>query len=196
MNLLSPLHLLKKSKHMMPPLQSPNLLEPIIYGSLPRVKDKSGDIADAACVHPPHGKPLAQLADDCDLGSKAFGRGIGMFDFLKKRKVETGVSSASNGGRFESYKAEVIEAANKQFGETWPYDPQWVDVVGVARDLDAANGNNDRMGELQKTIQDSFHQRKPAKLTASLVVLQHLENQQNMEDLLRKSGNARIFPSR
>jgi hypothetical protein len=55
---------------------------------------------------------------------KAFGKGIGMFDFFKKRKVDTGVLGTGNGGSFENYRTEVIEAANKQFGETWPYDPK------------------------------------------------------------------------
>lgn len=124
-----------------------------------------------------------------------------MFNLRKKNKPSVGldedeakapVADSMKRALVKYYEAAVKEC-NKQFAQTWPFDPDWVDLLGVAHDLDQVNGNTGKMQEIQDTIMKSFFDSDNIDKCVSSLLILHLSNQRQLEDYMRHSGNGKLF---
>ena len=103
-----------------------------------------------------------------------------MFGWLKGRGSEPDT--------LKKYAESAIKGADAQFAKTWPHDPAWIGLMGVAEDLDKVHETDERVSEIMDKIVDSFSNGRSVQTCSSLLLLVHLKNQRELEDLHRRSG--------
>lgn len=91
------------------------------------------------------------------------------------------------------YFEAAVKECNEQFGKTWPFDPDWVDLLGVAHDLDQANGNAERMEQVQDTVMKCFYDGDNVEKCVAHLMILHLTNQRQLERHIGQAGKGKLF---
>ncbi|MEX0810053.1 MAG: hypothetical protein WD044_15110 [Dongiaceae bacterium] len=86
-----------------------------------------------------------------------------------------------------SYFDAAVQATDKQFAEIWLFDPDWVGLLSVASELDQINGNTKKISEIVDTVLNAFTAGQTVDVCASALLLKHIANQRDSENLRRSS---------
>jgi hypothetical protein len=86
-----------------------------------------------------------------------------------------------------AYANEAKELADKMFAQDWPFDPDWIGLEKIAYDLDTATGNTEKSDGIHETIDLQFHSGRSVEQCATILLVQHMTNQKELEDLERRS---------
>ena len=100
----------------------------------------------------------------------------------------SGLSSAGT-----AYFEAAVAKADEMFAATWPWDPAWIGVISVADQLDRALGGQGKMDAIGEMVVNCFLEKKGVDYCAAGLVALHSANQSELEELMRASGNAKIF---
>ena len=84
------------------------------------------------------------------------------------------------------YKA-VVGEANKQFEKMWEFDKLWVDLLGVAHDLDKTKHNTVKTDEINSFVANTFKERMEVSTCAAFLTTKHLTNQRGLEAIMHSS---------
>lgn len=119
---------------------------------------------------------------------------FGFFKSKEKGKSEIGTTNAPSmkDASVEYFKAAVNEC-NKQFGAIWVFDPEWVDLLGVAADLDKANENEESTTKIIDTAMNYFMENKTLDECAMVLKGYHMLNQRQLENIMRQSGGGKLY---
>jgi hypothetical protein len=116
-----------------------------------------------------------------------------MFKWLKRgREPERTVPDAlSMPESIKAYAEAVIKKTDANFAKNWPFDPNWIGLISVATELDQIASTTDRMDKILEQIAAAYSNGESVSFAATLMVLTHMKNQRELEDIIRQSNISR-----
>lgn len=84
------------------------------------------------------------------------------------------------------YLEQAVKQADTMFAKAWAFDPAWIGVLSVAAEIDNICGNQEKMNAVVSAVSGAFTEGKDVKVAASLLLIQHMSNQRELENMRRQ----------